>query len=111
MHIRLHADGVFVRRRVKYNDHLLKQRSGTMADANDSNQRTFQGRASSAQNLVVDGLPTCTIHAANDGTWHVTAQLAADEQAALAAAAPSPEALCQGDGKDSRQTGHIEPYR
>jgi len=66
-----------------------------MADANASNQRTLQGTATAAQNLVVDGLPPCMISATTDGTWHVTAQLAADEQAALAAAAPSPDALCQ----------------
>jgi hypothetical protein len=30
-----------------------------------------------------------------DETWHVHAQLAADEQSALATAAPSPDALCQ----------------
>jgi len=66
-----------------------------MADANTSRQRTRQGPASSAQNLVVDGLPRCTIYLTDDGTWHVMAQLAADDVAALAAAAPSPEALCQ----------------
>ena len=66
-----------------------------MADANASNQRTLQGTATAAQDLVVDGLPLCMIAATTDGTWHVTAQLAADEQAALAAAAPSPDALCQ----------------
>src|SRR5207253_1050044 len=37
----------------------------------------------------------CTIQALADGTWHVTTQLAADEQAALAAATPSPDVLCQ----------------
>jgi hypothetical protein len=61
----------------------------------DGNQRTRQGSASSAQDLVVDGLPRCTIHLTDDGTWHVMAQLAAEDVAALAAAAPSPEALCQ----------------
>jgi len=61
----------------------------------DGNQRTRQGSASSAQDLVVDGLPRCTIAMTADGIWHVMAQLVAEEQAALAAAAPSPEALCQ----------------
>ena len=36
-----------------------------------------------------------TIQAMADGTWHVDAQLAADEQAALAAAATQPDTLCQ----------------
>jgi hypothetical protein len=66
-----------------------------MADAKTSNQRALQGTAGAVQNLVVDDLPLCTIHVTDDGTWHVVARLAADEQAALAAAAPSPEALCQ----------------
>src|SRR3982751_3303367 len=62
-----------------------------MADANNDNQRS----ADTTQDLVVDGLPRCTIQATADGTWHVTAQLAADELAALAAATPSPDVLCQ----------------
>ena len=45
--------------------------------------------------LTISGLPPCTIEMALDGTWHVTTQLAADEQDALVAAVPSPEALCQ----------------
>ena len=57
----------------------------------DGNQR----RAGTAQSLRVDGLPPCTIQATADGIWSVTAQLAADEQAALAAAASDPDALCQ----------------
>jgi hypothetical protein len=56
-----------------------------MAEVTNRNQR----------NLVVDGLPPCSIYAAGDGTWHVLAQLAADAQAALAAAAPTPDDLCQ----------------
>jgi hypothetical protein len=51
--------------------------------------------ATAVQALRVDGLPPCTIQAMADGTWHVTAQLVADAQAALAAAAPSPDVLCQ----------------
>ena len=47
------------------------------------------------QHLVVDGLQPCMIQASANGTWHVITRLAADEQDALAAAAPSPEALCQ----------------
>ena len=66
-----------------------------MADAYASNQRTLQGTGTAAQDLVVDGLPPCIISPTTDGTWHVTAQLAADKQAALAAAAPGPDALCQ----------------
>jgi hypothetical protein len=77
------------RRRVQYIGHLLGQRNGTMAEDNYSNRCI----AGAAQDLVVDGLPRCTIQATDDGTWHVLAQLAADEQAALAAAAPSPDAL------------------
>jgi hypothetical protein len=61
----------------------------------DDNQRANQGRAGVAQALVVSGLPPCTIQTSGDGTWHVTTQLAADEQDALATAAPSPDALCQ----------------
>jgi hypothetical protein len=90
-----HANGVFVPWRVQYTDHLLKHRSETMADANSINRRTPHGTAGTAQDLAVGGLPTCTIHAAADGIWHVTAQLADTEQAALAAAAPSPDALCK----------------
>lgn len=66
-----------------------------MADTNITRQRILQGTAGAAQDLVVDGLPRYTIHMTDDGTWHVMTQLAADEQAALAVAAPSPEALCQ----------------
>ncbi len=61
----------------------------------DGTQRTNQGRAGAGQALVVDGLPPCTILATVDGVWHVTAQLVAEEQAALAAAAPRPDVLCQ----------------
>jgi hypothetical protein len=61
----------------------------------DGNQRTHQGRIGVAQALVVDGLPPCTIYAAEDGTWHVLAQLASDDQAALAASAPTPDDLCR----------------
>jgi hypothetical protein len=64
-----------------------------MADGNRSNQRTHQGSATSAQALVVDGLPPCTIQAAEDGTWHVLAQLVATDQAAFAAS--TSEDLCQ----------------
>ena len=48
-----------------------------------------------SNNLVVDGLPPCTIHMTDDGTWHVVMRIAAGEQAALATEALSPEALCQ----------------
>ena len=61
----------------------------------NGNQRTDQGRASNVHELVVDGLPPCTIAVTADGIWHVVAQLAADEQAALAAAATHPDTLCQ----------------
>jgi hypothetical protein len=91
----LRVNGIFVRRRVQYDGHLLKQWSGTMAEANDSNRRSSQGDASATRDLVVDGLPTCTIQAAANGTWQVMAQLASDEEAALAAAAPSPDDLCR----------------
>ena len=50
--------------------------------------------ATAVQALRVDGLPPCTIQAMADGTWHVTTQLAADEQAALASA-PAPDELCR----------------
>jgi len=64
-----------------------------MAESNRSNQRTHQGNASPVQPLVVDGLPACTIQAAEDGTWHVLAQLVATDQADFAAS--TPEDLCQ----------------
>jgi len=61
----------------------------------DGNQRIYQGRADAAQALLVEGLPPCIITVTADGTWHVTAQLAAGEQAALAAAVTHPDTLCQ----------------
>ena len=61
----------------------------------NGNQHTDQGRASNVHELVVDGLPPCTIAVTADGIWHVVAQLAADEQAALVAAATQPDTLCQ----------------
>jgi hypothetical protein len=66
-----------------------------MAETKKSNRRTSQGDASAAHPLVVSGLPTCTIQAADNGTWHMTAQLASDDQAAFAASAPSPDELCR----------------
>jgi len=66
-----------------------------MVETKKSKRRTSQGTASAAQALVVSGLPTCTIKAADNGTWHMTAQLASDDQAAFAACAPSPDDLCQ----------------
>ena len=66
-----------------------------MAETKKSKRRTSQGDASAAHTLVVSGLPTCTIQAADNGTWHVVAQLAEDEQAAFAAAAPTPDDLCR----------------
>ena len=65
-----------------------------MAESNDSTRRTPDGITHTAQYLVMNGLPRWTIHATDDGTWHVVAQLAADDQAALAAA-PTPDDLCQ----------------
>ena len=61
----------------------------------DGDQRTYQGPVGAAQDLLVDGLPPCTIAVTADGIWHVAAQLAAVEQAALAAAATHPDTLCQ----------------
>lgn len=78
-----------VRLCVQYINHLLKHWSEIMA------KRIDQGRAGAAQALLVDGLPPCTIQTTADGIWSVTAQLAADEQAALMASAPPPDALCQ----------------
>jgi len=60
----------------------------------DGNQRADQGRAGATRALIVDGLPPCSITVIADGTWHVQAQLMADEQAAQASA-PPPAALCQ----------------
>jgi hypothetical protein len=65
-----------------------------MTDTNDRNQR-IPAETAATQELVVDGLPPCAIHATDDGIWHVIAQLAAADQAALAAAAPSHDELCQ----------------
>ena len=65
-----------------------------MAETNDSNRRTLDGTAGAARPLVVDGLPPCTIQAAEDGTWHVVTQLLATDQAAFAAASTSDD-LCQ----------------
>jgi len=61
----------------------------------DGNRRTYEGRVGAMHDLIVDGLPPCTIAVTVDGIWHVVAQLASDEQAALAAAAPDPATLCQ----------------
>ena len=47
------------------------------------------------QALAVSGLPLCRIASDEHGTWHVTTQLATEEQEALATAAPEPQALCQ----------------
>jgi hypothetical protein len=66
-----------------------------MAETKKSNRRTSQGTAGAAHPLVISGLPTCTIQAAANGTWHMTAQLAEDDQAAFAACAPSPDELCR----------------
>jgi len=66
-------------------------RRTTMGEA-DCTHSTFP--ATSTQALRVDGLPPCALQATADGTWHVTAQLAADEQAALASA-PAPDELCR----------------
>ena len=57
-----------------------------MAEAKKSNRRTSEGDARAAHPLVVSGLPTCTIQAAEDGTWHLMAQLAEDQEAAHARA-------------------------
>ena len=64
-----------------------------MGDVDDRIHSTLP--ATAAQALVVDGLLPATIALIADGTWHVTAQLTADDQAALAADAPSPAVLCQ----------------
>lgn len=61
----------------------------------DGNQRIYQGRADAAQALLVEGLPPCSIAVTADGTWRVSVQLAASEQAALAAAVTHPDTLCQ----------------
>ena len=61
----------------------------------NGNQRTDQGRASNVHELVMDGLPPCTIALIADATWHVVAQLATDDQAALTAAVTHPDTLCQ----------------
>jgi hypothetical protein len=62
---------------------------------NIDNHTPYTPAPTAAQALVVDGLPPCTIQPSGEGTWHVTTQLAADEQDALATATPSPDVLCQ----------------
>lgn len=62
-----------------------------MGDADD---RIPTLPATAIQALVVDGLPPCALQATADGTWRVTAQLAANEQAALASV-PAPDELCR----------------
>jgi hypothetical protein len=59
------------------------------------NHTAYTPQPTAGQVLVVAGLPPCTIQTSGDGTWHVTTQLAADEQDALATATPSPDVLCQ----------------
>ncbi len=61
----------------------------------DGNLRTYQGRAAAAQDLLVDGLPPCSITVTADGTGHVVAQLADEDTAALRSAAPTHDDLCQ----------------
>ncbi len=61
----------------------------------DSVQHPQENMIGGAQPLVVEGLPPCTIQAMADGTWHVTAQLVRDEEAALAVTALPPDVLCQ----------------
>ena len=50
--------------------------------------------APAVQALRVDDLPPCTLQATTGGIWHVTAQLATDEQVALASV-PAPDELCR----------------
>jgi len=50
--------------------------------------------ATAAQSLAIDGLPPCAIQAVN-GVYAITAQLSAEAAAALAAAAPTHDRLCQ----------------
>lgn len=63
-----------------------------MADDIEGDDRR---QAGTAQALVVEGLPPCTIARASDGMWHVTAHITVDEQAALTTAAFNSIALCQ----------------
>ena len=60
-----------------------------MAEINNRTQS-----ATAAQPLLIDGLPPCAIQAVN-GVYAITAQLSADDAAALIAAAPSAYGLCQ----------------
>ncbi len=66
-----------------------------MAKSKRSERHTSEGTARVAYELVVEGLQSCTIQAVEDGTWHVVAQLASGDQAALATAAPTSDDLCQ----------------
>ena len=58
-------------------------------------ERTNLSWVGSAQPLIVSGLPPCMTQMSTDETWHVQAQLAAEEQSTLVAAVPEPEVLCQ----------------
>jgi len=60
-----------------------------------SNQHADQGSLVTVHDLVVDGLSPCTIARTADEIWRVNAQPVPDEQAALVAAAPQPDVLCQ----------------
>jgi hypothetical protein len=59
------------------------------------NHTSYTPPPTTGQALVVDGLPPCMLQTSADGAWHVTTRLAAEEQDALATAAPGPDALCQ----------------
>ena len=65
-----------------------------MAEVNEHTPPIPSIPPTTAQPLLVEGLPPCTINEV-DGTYTITAQLSADEAAALAAAAPSHDTLCQ----------------
>jgi hypothetical protein len=77
-----------------YNTLITIKTKRTTMD-NIDNHTSYTPPPTSGQALVVSDLPLCTIAPAGNGTWQVTTQLAAEEQDALAAAAPSPDALCQ----------------
>lgn len=61
----------------------------------DRNQRTNTGNAATIYDLIVDGLPPCSIEMVAAETWRIVAQLTSDHQTAFVAAALSPDVLCQ----------------
>jgi hypothetical protein len=74
---------------------LISARTKRITMDDIDNHTPYMPPPTTTRGFVVQGLPPCTIALAVDGTWHISTQLVAEEQDALATAAPSPDALCQ----------------